>query len=155
MGCLCPPALSCFQLEVIRFCWEEKNAIHRSYFISTSSSFLQLTIAIGFCSFAFPTPYCLWIVTEGNLSQMNIPDFEKVWIWIQRFIMGWNNGQCKSRQYRTAQAEVPCGGIPLDLQGWEQNVVGTNRVISFSESRSHRHLPRLAGSPTIMFFRTS
>lgn len=41
---------------------------------------------------------------------------------------------------------------PLEIEGWEQSEVGTNRIISFVERRSCRPLPRVRGSPTIIFF---
>lgn len=58
----------------------------------------------------------------------------------------------KTPRQATIQTGIPYRVSPLELEGWEQNEVGTIRIISFLERRSCRPLPRVRGSPTNIFF---
>lgn len=107
MACLYVPALNCFLLEVIRFCWEEKNAIHKVLFYFHAIFTSPFYCCCWFLLFAFPISCCLWIVAEDNLSQFSTTDFEKILIWIQRFVTGWNKSPLK-KHWSMQQSRLRC-----------------------------------------------
>lgn len=152
MACLPLPALSCFLLQVIRFCWKEKKCHPQVlfYFHTIFTSSFHHGCFLPICT------ACLMLPLNNNWRQFVPVEHPRFW---ESLIMDLNMLKqitaVKTPRYATIQTGMPYSMSPLELENWEQNEVGPDRIISFLERRSCRPLPRVRGSPTTTFFWTS
>lgn len=142
MACLSLPALSCFLLQVIRFCWKGKTMPSTSPILFPYHLHFFLLPGLFFLLICTP---CLKLPLNNNWRQFVPVEHPQI---LRKSDYGSENGETKSppsRPWGMQQSRLGC------LTGWAH----LSLRASFLERRSCRPVSRVRGSPTIIFFLNS